>query len=32
MRRLLDEGVDAVGDYIAQVRAAIDLVPAAHTD
>jgi tryptophan synthase alpha chain len=24
MRRLLDDGPDAVGDYIAEVRAAID--------
>jgi tryptophan synthase alpha chain len=30
MRRLLDEGVDSVGEYIAEVRAAIDVVPAAH--
>ncbi len=30
MRRLLDEGVDSVGEYIAEVRAAIDLLPAAH--
>jgi tryptophan synthase alpha chain len=24
MRRLLDEGVDSVGEYVAQVRRAID--------
>ena len=29
MRRLMEDGPDAVGEYVAEVRAAIDRVPAA---
>jgi tryptophan synthase alpha chain len=29
MRRLLEDGPDAVGEYVAEVRAAIDRVPVA---